>query len=180
MLVWHAFFELLENQSKTYMPEIHRLPHKRPLVSKGPFPSGKVEEKLSPHFCHIDNAIINLRDSLRLCLIAVHQKKENICGFSFSLGVMGLFINSNILVEATKDGSRVVLLSTRVYLSEALANMCKLLNGKATYQLLVDMHRVHERILRRKEWQHTMYDSAALHPSPPPHTHPPPPHWAIC
>ena len=152
VLVWNAFFSKPENDSPSKLPSLCDFPHRRLFVSKGTNPPSKVHESLGATYVSIHEAILKLSDHTRFALSDCCKQRGLFRGLHISFPKLDDYLSNNLVIEADKDGS-LVLVSKHTYLIEAKSNMNQLLNGALVYNYLGPVNTSESWVKTGLDWQ---------------------------
>ena len=135
VLIWSTHFVSKKTQDTSKRPSLLEFPYKKLFASTGSRPSYTIKQSLGHKFHVIQNSLNELCDKMRIAMSHCLQCDPIYRGFHVPYSRLENYLEHNLVVEAGKDSS-LVLMSQALYLREAQLNMDSVFNNALVYQFL--------------------------------------------
>ena len=152
VLIWSTHFVSKKTQDTSKRPSLLEFPYKKLFASTGSRPSYTIKQSLGHKFHVIQNSLNELCDKMRIAMSHCLQCDPIYGGFHVPYSGLENYLEHNLVVEADKDSS-IVLMSRTLYLREAQLNMDSVFNNAPVYQFLGPRSSLTDWVDKGHAWQ---------------------------
>ena len=162
--VWSTDFVSKKTQDTSKRHSLSEFLYKKLFASTRAHPSYTIKQSWGHEFHVIQNSLKELCDRMRIAMSHCHQCDPIYRGFHVPYPRLGNYLEHNLVVEADKDSS-LVLMSCALYWRKAQMNMDLVFHNAPVYQFLGPPTSLTDWIDKGLAWQRKVA-SCLLHSSP--------------